>query len=68
MNESYKKMCLHASWINFVGTGIIYAGRVEPDGLDTAFSSRNDICASNISPGRKIGHVDYYAWTKKEIF
>ena len=41
--------------------------RAEPDGLDTAFSSRNDVCASNISPGGKISHVDYYAWTKKEI-
>ena len=55
--------------------------RDEPDGLNTAFSSKNNIYASKISPygikpmktvggkifPKKISHVDYYAWTKKEI-
>ena len=49
--------------------------RAEPDGLNRAFSSKNDIYASKISPGgikpvktvgekifpQKISHVDYHA-------
>ena len=49
--------------------------RDEPDGLNTAFSSKNNIYASKISPygikpmkavggkifPKKISHVDYYA-------
>ena len=47
--------------------------RAEPDGLNTAFSSKNNIYASKISPyGIKPmkavgGKIDYYARTKKEI-